>query len=83
MRLIDVTMVFTLFTALHAEATMIETVEDIQYFVIDGQKFTAKTFCYEYYDGTYVTFSTGSSDGNCMEAKFSDGSALPCEVWCE
>jgi len=53
-------------------------------FVIDGNVFKARTYCFGIYEGDRVIFIEGSGTGVCTSAKFIKvGSDRTCDVWCE
>lgn len=53
-------------------------------FIINGEKYEAKTYCFNVEEGDTVIFIEGSSYGACASAKFfNTRTKKVCEVWCE
>ena len=53
-------------------------------FIINGEVFKAKTWCFNVEEGDRVIFIEGSASGACSSAVFFDlRSEEKCEVWCE
>lgn len=62
----------------------IEVSHDDQYFVINGKKYRARTFCYNMLVGDRVIFLEGNEYGNCTTAVITNlRTGETCEVWCE
>jgi hypothetical protein len=62
----------------------IEVSHDDQYFVINGQNYRARTFCYNMLVGDRVIFLEGNEYGNCTTAVITNlRTGQTCEVWCE
>ena len=60
-----------------------KTVND-ETFIINGNVFKAKTYCFNVNDGDRVIFIKGSAYGSCASASFVNlRSKKVCEVWCE
>jgi hypothetical protein len=53
-------------------------------FVIDGELFEAKTYCFGIEEGDQVSFIDGSANGVCTSAEFLvHRTGKTCRVWCE
>ena len=53
-------------------------------FIINGEKFEAKTYCFGWYRGDKVIFLKGSPSGVCTSATLYNVTRdKTCEVWCE
>ena len=53
-------------------------------FVINGELFEAKTYCFDMEEGDLVVFIEGSPNGVCVSAKFINlRNGNVCGVWCE
>lgn len=67
-----------------SESAYIEKAINDETFIINGEVYKAKTYCFNTMDGDNVIFVEGSSFGACTSAKFvvvRTGDV--CEVWCE
>jgi ribosomal protein S17 len=57
---------------------------DDEVFVINDEKFEAKTYCFNMNEGDEVIFIEGNPNGTCVSAEIYDvTSGKKCEVWCE
>jgi hypothetical protein len=55
-----------------------------EWFLINGEKYQAKTYCFNFEKGDQVKFIDGSPYGVCISAKLVDlRTNQICEVWCE
>jgi hypothetical protein len=62
----------------------IEVSHNDDLFVINGEKFSAKTYCFNFDEGDEVMFIEGSASGACASAKILNlRTKQVCEVWCE
>jgi hypothetical protein len=62
----------------------IETAADDETFVINGEVFKAKTYCFAFERGDRVKFLSGSPSGACASATLLNlRSGKTCAVWCE
>jgi hypothetical protein len=62
----------------------IEVSHNDELFVINGEKFEAKTYCFDMDEGDSVIFIDGSSLGACASATLINlRTKQKCEVWCE
>ena len=53
-------------------------------FIINGEKFEARTYCFNVNKGDRVMFIEGNALGACASAEFLDlDTDVRCEVWCE
>lgn len=53
-------------------------------FLINGEKFKAKTYCFNMEEGDYVVFLEGSEYGACTSAIiYNLRTKKQCDVWCE
>ena len=53
-------------------------------FIINGEVYEAKTYCFNIDDGDKVIFTEGSAYGACASAEFIVvKTGNKCEVWCE
>lgn len=63
---------------------VIEVADNDDTFVINGEVFKAKTYCFGISTGERVLFLEGNANGVCTTAKFVVlGSGKVCDVWCE
>jgi len=80
--------VILLLPAAYVAAGMDEYYIEIDYddelFVINGEKFEAKTYCLGWQAGQIVKFISGSPYGTCLSAVlYNVNLKNTCEVWCE
>ena len=62
----------------------IEVSHDDELFIINGEKYEAKTYCFNMEKGDRVIFLEGSPYGACASAKLLNlRTKQVCEVWCE
>jgi len=67
-----------------ADAYPIEVSHNDELFVINGEKFEAKTYCFNMEEGDDVMFLEGSPFGVCVSATLLNlRTRNKCEVWCE
>jgi hypothetical protein len=74
------------FTSLVSAATSyeIEVSHNDELFVINGEKFEAKTYCFNMEEGDRVIFIEGSPYGACTSAVLlNTRTRNTCNVWCE
>lgn len=74
------------FSSLVSAATSyeIEVSHNDELFVINGEKFEAKVYCFNMEEGDRVVFLEGSPFGACASAKLLNlRTKATCEVWCE
>ena len=71
--------------AVHAATEYeIEVSHDDELFIINGEKFEAKTYCFNMEEGDRVIFLEGSPFGACASAEILNlRTKEVCEVWCE
>jgi len=66
-----------------ASGYAIEASVDDETFVINGEVFKAKTYCFNFDEGDHVKFIEGSASGACASATLLNlRSGKVCEVWC-
>ena len=62
----------------------IEVAHNDELFVINGEKYKAKTYCLGWEEGEAISFLEGSAFGACVSAKLLNLDREDvCEVWCE
>ena len=62
----------------------IEVSHNDEIFIINGEKYEAKTYCFNMEEGDRVIFLDGSPYGACASAKILNlRTKKVCEVWCE
>ncbi|CAG4967944.1 hypothetical protein [Novilysobacter luteus] len=62
----------------------IEVAHDDELFIINGEKYEAKTYCFDMEEGDSVIFIEGSAYGACASAEILNlRTKEVCEVWCE
>ncbi|MFZ5616212.1 MAG: hypothetical protein ACOZAA_02665 [Pseudomonadota bacterium] len=62
----------------------VELSHDDELFVINGEKFEARTYCFNVEEGDEVMFIDGDANGVCVSAAFiSLRTGKTCEVWCD
>jgi len=70
--------------ALKRQSYVIDAAANDETFVINGNVFKAKTYCFNVEKGDKVIFVDGSALGACSSAKFLDlRNDKVCSVWCE
>ncbi|MBV1921041.1 MAG: hypothetical protein KUG73_10190 [Pseudomonadales bacterium] len=68
----------------NASPNPIESVHNYKLFIINGEKFKAKTHCLGWYEDDDVIFIEGSVFGACASAKlYNLNLKESCDVWCE
>lgn len=67
-----------------SEGYLIEVAHNDELFIINGEKYKAKTYCLGWEKGEQVIFLEGSALGACSSAKLLNVERRSvCEVWCE
>lgn len=67
-----------------APTYLVEVSHNDELFIINGEKFEAKTYCFNVDKDDRVRFIDGSANGACASAKFVNlRTGDVCEVWCE
>ena len=67
-----------------ADSYQIEVAHNDDFFIINGEKYEAKTYCLGWDEGDNVVFLEGSEYGACVSAKlYNLNKEETCEVWCE
>ena len=62
----------------------IQVTHNDELFIINGEKFKAKTYCFNMEKGDRVIFVSGSPYGACTTAKILNlRTERICDVWCE
>ena len=62
----------------------IEVSHNDELFIINGEKFEAKTYCFNMEEGDEVIFIEGSPSGACVSATVVNlRTKKKCELWCE
>lgn len=62
----------------------IEVSHNDEFFIINGEKYEAKTYCFNMEEGDKVIFLEGSAYGACVSAKLlNTRTDNTCNVWCE
>jgi hypothetical protein len=62
----------------------IEVAHNDELFIINGEKYEAKTYCFNMEEGDSVIFLEGSALGVCVSAELLNlRSGTECRVWCE
>lgn len=63
---------------------IVEVSYNDELFIINGEKFEAKTYCFNVNEGDKVIFLEGSPNGVCTSAVFKDlNTGTVCRCWCE
>ena len=63
---------------------IVETEHNNELYIINGEKYEAKTYCYGINEGDRVIFLEGSPLGACSSAVIYDlDTKEKCELWCE
>ena len=71
-------------SVLALESYIIEAAINDELFIINGEKYEAKTYCLGWQSGESVVFLEGSSLGACVSAElYNMNRKEKCEVWCE
>jgi hypothetical protein len=69
---------------LAAEKYEVQVSHNDEFFLINDEKFSAKTYCFNIDEGDEVIFVEGDANGACASATFYDtNTRTTCEVWCE
>jgi len=67
-----------------ADVYLIETSHNDELFIINGEKFEAKTYCFNMEEDDEVMFLDGSPFGACASATLLNlRTREKCEAWCE
>lgn len=62
----------------------IEVSKNDEFFIINGEKFSAQTYCYNMEEGDAVIFIEGSPYGACSTAEILNlRTNNTCRLWCE
>ena len=62
----------------------VELAHNDELFIINGEKYSAKTYCFGWMKGDRVVFLEGSALGVCVSAElFNTRTQSKCDVWCE
>ena len=62
----------------------IEVSHNDELFIINGEKFEAKTYCFNMEEGDKVIFLEGNPNGVCVSAELLNlRTKNTCRVWCE
>ena len=65
-------------------AYYIQVAHDDEFFIINGEKFEAQTYCFGWDEGDRVIFLEGSELGACATAKiYNLDKKTACDFWCE
>ncbi|MDP1686475.1 hypothetical protein [Hydrogenophaga sp.] len=71
-------------SARRADVYLIETSHNDELFIINGEKFEAKTYCFNMDEDDEVVFLEGSPFGVCVSATLLNlRTRDKCEVWCD
>lgn len=71
-------------TSRAASTYEIEVSHNDELFVINGEKFEAKSYCFDFEEGDDVVFLSGSPSGLCTSAEILNlRNKKRCRVWCE
>ncbi len=71
-------------TVYAANSYEIEVAHNDEFFIINGEKFAAQTYCLGWDEGEDVIFLDGSAYGTCVSAVlYNLYRKEKCEVWCE
>ncbi len=78
-------LILTITTTVFAlDVYKIETSYNDELFIINGEKYEAKTYCFNINEGDRVIFLEGSPSGACATATFKDlDTDVICECWCD
>ncbi|MDW9547747.1 hypothetical protein [Sinorhizobium meliloti] len=75
---------FTTTTGNTATTYEIQAAVNDELFIINGEKFQAKTYCLGWDEGEEVIFIDGRASGICVSAElFNVNREETCRVWCE
>ena len=62
----------------------VEVSHNDEMFIINGEKYEAKTYCFNLYEGDKVIFLSGSPLGACASAEILNvKTKKKCRLWCE
>lgn len=74
----------TVIGAIAATEYEIEVSHNDEIFIVNGETFEAKTYCFDMQEGDRVIFLEGSPFGACATAELLNlRTKERCEVWCE
>lgn len=63
---------------------MIEIAHNDEVFIINGERYKAKTYCFGFEEGDEVIFLDGNAYGTCVAATiFNLRTKKNCELWCD
>ncbi len=75
---------FSFLNANSAQTYEIQNSSNDETFVINGEVFKAKTYCFSFNKGDKVIFVDGNANGACASAKIINlRNSKECRVWCE
>jgi hypothetical protein len=81
--LVAVFLIFSFRMSYAAESYEVQASVNDESFLINGEKFKAKTFCFNMEQGDQVIFMVGSPLGVCATATlYNIRTRRTCEVWC-
>lgn len=84
LRTLSLSFIVCSLTANAADECEIEVSHDDELFIINGEKFEAKTYCFNMKEGDKVIFLEGSPLGVCVSAELLNlRTKNICKVWCE
>ena len=81
--LLIATLIYSSF-AFATRSYKIEASSNDETFIINGEVFKAKTYCFSFDKGDRVIFVEGSAYGTCVSAVlYNKNNKKTCHVWCE
>lgn len=84
-KLISLIMTFLVISnVVAAETYTVDASVNDEIFIINNEKFSAKTYCFNINKGDQIIFIEGSPFGTCVSAEFLNlRTNEKCEVWCD
>lgn len=83
-KLLGISILLLFSSAVASNSYEIESSKNDETFVINGNVFKAKTYCFGFEEGDKILFVEGSPDGICSSATlYIFRLRKKCEVWCE
>ncbi|MGL4518667.1 MAG: hypothetical protein ACRCUJ_02910 [Phocaeicola sp.] len=83
-KLIAAVMIALSFSAVAADQYVVEIEHNDEMFIINGERYEARTYCMSLEEDDSVIFLEGSPYGNCSTATVYDvNSRNTCDLWCE
>jgi hypothetical protein len=82
--LVLLALTFSALASAQQRSYVIEVSYNDEFFIINGEKFKARTYCFSMNEGDRVIFLSGSPRGACSSAEVLNlRTQRTCRLWCE